>query len=169
MSGTKNCMILPALPWYDVRDAEPLSFGVETEEDINYVFAIFWLGSNCLLSDSVAAKSGFPLSTHVLHLFNKLWLPHLTIQLQTQSVNLCLNILNRWNNISPQWSFRDLKTATSRGWSKSVVWGGNLMIVTFCWQATIPYRTTHVKGPLHILEALTLIHQHPLSSAVCWK
>ena len=25
-----------------------------------------------ILSDSVAAKSGFPLSTHVLHLFNKL-------------------------------------------------------------------------------------------------
>ena len=38
---------------------------------------------------------------------------------------------NLWNKAEPQITFSDLKTATSRGWRSSVVWGGSLSNTTF--------------------------------------
>ena len=59
------CMILPVLPSYDIGVAEPISFGLETEEDVvNLYLPVFGWAPNAscfILSNSVAAKSGFSL------------------------------------------------------------------------------------------------------------
>ena len=50
--------------------------------------------------------------------------------------------LSRLNKISPQYPLSDLNTETSKGCSRSVVWGGSLIMVTFWARASssVPYQ-----------------------------